>query len=97
MTIHQSTAESMPGLRPGVWVWLALCVLTLVTFFIGEQGLGGRAVALAVLGIAFLKAQLVADYFMGLRQVAWRWRGLMQVYLLILSGILAMAYWLAAH
>lgn len=82
-------------LKPCSAVWLTLMVLTLVTFGLGGANLDGALLALLVLGIAVVKAQLVADHFMGLRRVAGFWRPLVTVYLLILGTGIALAFILA--
>lgn len=73
-------------------VWLILSLLTLVTFVIGENGLAGRGIMLTLLTIAFIKGQLVANYFMGLRHAGWLWRGIILGYFLVVGGMIAIAY-----
>lgn len=73
-------------------VWLALMALTLVTYNIGEAGLTGRGVMLALLLIVLFKGQMVAHYFMGLRQAGIWWRALVFGYLLVVGGLIALAY-----
>lgn len=75
--------------RPCSRVWLVLLGLTFVTFSLGEFGFAGEAAALVLLGIAGIKAQLVADRFMGLAEVTGLWRLIIPIYLIILvTGIL---------
>ena len=78
--------------RPCTRVWLVLMALTIVTFSIGEAGLGGRNIMLLVLGIALLKSQMVAAYFMGLRKTSLLWRAIMGGWLVIVGGMIASAY-----
>ena len=73
-------------------VWLALSALTAVTFGIGETGMAGRGVMLALLAISFFKGQMVANYFMGLRHAGWLWRGIILGYFLVVGGLVAVAY-----
>jgi len=73
-------------------IWLLLLVLTLATFGIGEAGLAGRGVMLGLLGIALVKGQVVANYFMGLRYAGWLWRSIILGYFLIVGGMIAIAY-----
>lgn len=82
-------------LKPCSAVWLMLMALTVLTFTLGGTGLDGMRLALLVLGIAVVKAQLVADHFMGLRRVAGFWRPLITVYLLILGAGIGLAFALA--
>lgn len=78
-------------------VWLALVALTLITFNIGEAGLAGQGIMLALLLIVLLKGQLVAHYFMGLRQAGIWWRALVLGYLLLVGGLIALAYLIALN
>lgn len=82
-------------MRPCTWVWLAMVALTLLTYAIGEAGMGGLKVALLVLGVALLKGQLLGDYFMGLRPVRGPWRWVILAWLLIPGGLIAIAFWLS--
>ena len=82
-------------LKPCSAVWLLLMAMTLLTFTLGGVSLDGRLLVLLVLGIAVVKAQLVADHFMGLRRVAGFWRPLVTAYLLILGAGIGLAFVLA--
>lgn len=79
-------------IRPCTRVWLALMILTCITYAIGEAGLGGTAVMLIVLGTAVVKVEMVANYFMGLRRTRWLWRGIMLGWLLLVSSLITIAY-----
>jgi caa(3)-type oxidase subunit IV len=78
--------------RPCTRIWLALVALTVVTYSIGEAGLGGRNIMLVVLAITLLKSQMIAGYFMGLRKSSLLWRAIMGTWLLIVGGMIAVAY-----
>ncbi|HUW49943.1 MAG TPA: cytochrome C oxidase subunit IV family protein [Sulfuricella sp.] len=78
--------------RPCTRVWLALVTLTLVTYSIGEAGLGGKNIMLLVLAITLLKSQMIASYFMGLRKTSPMWRIIMGSWLVIVGGMIASAY-----
>lgn len=73
-------------------IWLALVMLTIVTFCIGEEVSAGKAVMLSVLVISLIKGQLIANYFMGLRHVSWLWRGIILGYFVVVGGMIAIAY-----
>lgn len=73
-------------------IWLVLVALTLVTFSIGEAGMTGKLAMLGLLCIALVKGQLVANYFMGLRDAAWGWRAIILGYFLLVGGLIAVAY-----
>lgn len=76
-------------------IWLLLVALTLATFSIGEAGMTGKYVMLTLLAICMIKGQMVANYFMGLRQIRLLWRGIMLGYFVIVGGLIAWAYLLA--
>ncbi len=78
--------------RPCTLIWLALMLLTGTTYAIGEAGLGGFAVMLTVLGTAVVKVQLVTNYFMGLRRTRWLWRGIVLGWLVLVAGLITVAY-----
>lgn len=78
--------------RFATWIWLALVILTLLTFAIGEEVTAGRAVMMSVLLISLIKGQLIANYFMGLRHVSWLWRGIILGYFVIVGSMVAVAY-----
>jgi len=73
-------------------IWLALVILTIGTFLIGEEVSAGKTVMLSVLAIALIKGQLIANYFMGLRHVSWLWRGIILGYFVVVGGMIAIAY-----
>lgn len=79
-------------IRPCTLIWLALMLLTGMTYAIGEAGLGGLAIMLIVLGTAAVKVQMVANYFMGLRRTRWLWRGIVLGWLLLVTGLITIAY-----
>lgn len=87
---------STHGLRPCTRVFLVLMLLTLVTFAVGQLGLGGLWVSLAVLGFALLKGQLVGDFFMGLKGIRGPWRWVILLWLALPGGLITVAFVLAS-
>lgn len=73
-------------------IWLILVALTIATFSIGEAGLSGKHVMLTLLAIALIKSQIVANYFMDLRNSKLIWRGIMLGYFVIVGGLIGFAY-----
>jgi cytochrome c oxidase subunit 4 len=69
-----------------------MMLLTVATYSIGEAGMGGTTVVLCVLGIAVIKVQMVASYFMDLRRTRWLWRGIVLGWLMLVAGLIAIAY-----
>ena len=74
--------------------WLLLLVITGVTFWLGESGssVGSVAVALAVLGQAFVKGLVVALDFLELREAPPLWRWLVIGWLVLVLGLVLLAY-----
>lgn len=79
-------------MRPCTLVWLVMMLLTVATYSIGEAGMGGTTIVLVVLGIAVIKVQIVANYFMDLRHTRWLWRGIVLGWLMLVAGLIAIAY-----
>ncbi|MCW8944375.1 MAG: cytochrome C oxidase subunit IV family protein [Sedimenticola sp.] len=80
------------GMRPCTWVFAILIALTFVTFYVGEQGLGGLSIALFVLGIAMIKGHLVGAYFMGLGGLRGLWRWPVSVWLIVPGSLITVAF-----
>ena len=81
-------------IRPCTRVWLVLVGLTLFALAIGKAGLGGPAIVAVLLVSTLIKTQLVADYFMGLKHSRLLWRMIVSIYLLLITGLIGLAYWL---
>jgi len=79
--------------RKALYVWLALVLLTLVTYAVGKLGYGGMSVVAMLLLSVSIKGQLVIDYFMGLAQVRSRWKWVVTVWLLSVVLLIGVAYW----
>lgn len=73
-------------------IWLTLCALTLVTYVIGEIGLAGKSAIMALMLISLVKGQMVANWFMGLRDAGWLWRGIILGYFIVVGGLILIAY-----
>lgn len=73
-------------------IWLILVALTITTFSIGEASMSGKGTMLTLLAIAMIKSQMVANYFMALRQTRLLWRIIMFGYFVIVGGLIALAY-----
>lgn len=79
-------------IRPCTRIWLALLVLTGITYSIGWMELGGTQIVMLVLIITFIKGEMVVGFFMGLRKTSLLWRAIMASWLLIVGGGIAIAY-----
>lgn len=82
-------------LRSNTLVWLLLLALTVAGFAAAEAGLVGGGMAVAVLLATLIKGELVIHRFMGLADVAWPWRALLSGYLLLVLGLIGVAYFIA--
>lgn len=82
------------NLRPCTWVWLTLIVLTLAVMTVGQLGLAGVTIATLLLVATLVKTQIVADYFMGLKQGRPLWRIIMMAYMWVIISMIGLAYWL---
>ena len=87
-------SEKRYAIRPCTLVWLILIVLTLVTYFAGETGMSGPGTVALVMGLAFVKGQLVADRFMALKGVIGKWRWPVTIWLVVVCSLIGVAYWL---
>lgn len=81
--------------RTATTVWLALVVLSAVVAGLDRLGVQGAAFTAVLLVTAFVKGQLIADHFMGLRRVQARWRAILFAYLLVVVAGIGIAYWIS--
>jgi hypothetical protein len=82
-------------LNPANRAWLVLLVATGATWWLGEVGAAGTAAILAMLAIAFIKGRLIILDFMELRGAPLRWRLLLEGWLILVAGLVLLAYWLS--
>lgn len=80
--------------RPCTWTWLTLIILTLVVMTVGQIGLGGVTIVTLILVSTLLKTQIVADYFMGLKQGRPLWRIIIMAYIWVITSMIGLSYWL---
>lgn len=88
--------DNPPFLRLCSWVYLVLIAFTLTTFAVGVLGLSGLSFSLLVLGIALVKGQLVADFFMGLGGLRGPWRWVILIWLTLIGVIITLAFTLSS-
>jgi len=82
----------MTTLKASTWQWLILLLLTALTFGLAESGLAGRAVIIPVLLVTMLKGRLVIDRFMALQGVGGPWRWIVLGWLLMVVGLIGVAF-----
>ena len=81
--------------NPAHRAWLVLLIATAITWYLGEVGAAGTGAIVAMLAIAFVKGRLVILDFMELRQAPLMWRLLLEGWLILVSGLILLAYWMS--
>lgn len=81
--------------NPAHRAWLVLTVATAITWYLGEVGAAGTAAIVAMLVIAFIKGRLVILDFMELRTAPRLWRFLLEGWLIVVGGLILLAYWIS--
>ena len=81
--------------NPAHRAWLVLILATLVTWYLGEVGAAGTLSIVAMLAIAFVKGRLVILDFIELRGAPLLWRLLLEGWLILVSSLILLAYWIS--
>ena len=81
--------------NPAHRAWLVLVVATAITWYLGEVGAAGTGAIVAMLAIAFVKGRLVILDFMELRGAPLLWRIVLEGWLILVSSLILLAYWLS--
>ena len=87
--------NTTPFIRPCTVIWLVLIALTGVTYLVGQAGVSGITIVAFVLLTTLFKSQMVVDHFMGLKHVRPFWRALLFAYLLLVCGMIGVAYYIS--
>lgn len=95
MSSHNAATADRLETRKATRVWVVLLLLTAAAALAAKVGLQGAGLAFLLLATVFLKGQLVADHFMGLRRTRVLWRAIVFGYLLVLVLGIGIAYRLA--
>ena len=73
-------------------LWLAMMLLTLLSYSVASIGFEGSVfVAYLLLG-AFIKGQIIIDWFMKLKSSGLLWRLLASIWLLLVLSTIALLY-----
>lgn len=75
-----------------IFIWIILFVLTTLSLFVGYATFVGFNFIAVLFFITFVKGQLVADYFMGLKNVSLKFRLIPTVWLLFVVLLICIAY-----
>ena len=73
-------------------IWLLLIFLSTLGVIAVKVGLSGLVFSMVLLLMASWKIQLIADWYMGLRETRLFWRMIIYVWLLVVIGLIAIAF-----
>ena len=73
-------------------IWLLLIFLSTLGVMAVKAGLSGLLFSMLLLLMASWKIQLIADWYMGLRETRLFWRMIIYVWLLVVIGLIAIAF-----
>jgi hypothetical protein len=75
-------------------IYITLVVLTLFAFLSGWLGFVGSIVVAMLLVTTFIKGQLIVDYFMGLKDVQFKYRVIPIAWLFFVLFFIGIAYYI---
>ena len=75
-------------------IWLILVILTLFAFLVGYLKFVSSLLVVVLLLTTFIKGQLVIDYFMGLKEVTFKYRFIPTLWLVLILFFIGVAYYL---
>lgn len=82
-------------LNPAHRAWLVLLIATGITWWLGDVGAAGTGAILAMLAIVFVKGRVIILDFMELRDAPLMWRLLLEGWLILVGGLILIAYWIS--
>lgn len=77
--------------------WLVLLIATGITWWLGDVGAAGTGAILAMLAIVFVKGRVIILDFMELRGAPLMWRFLLEGWLIVVGGLILLAYWISLN
>ena len=72
--------------------WFAMITLTLLSYSVASAGFEGTFFVAYVLAGAFIKGQIIIDYFMKLKWAGLLWRLMISLWLVIVLSVIAVLY-----
>lgn len=75
-------------------IYITLVLLTLFAFLSGWFGFVGPIVVFVLLVTTFIKGQLIVDYFMGLKDVQFKYRVIPIAWLIFVLFFIGIAYYM---
>ncbi|MCP5206993.1 MAG: cytochrome C oxidase subunit IV family protein [Hahellaceae bacterium] len=73
-------------------IWLFLIALTCIAAYVGEFSTTNPQIIGFIILALIIKAQLVVDYFMGLRHVKTVWRLILSAFSIVIGTIIFITY-----
>ena len=80
-------------MKYSIIIYFLLVFLTLFAFILGYRSIINYVFVIILLITTFIKAQLVIDYFMGLKNVALKYRVIPTLWLSIVLSLIGVAYY----
>jgi len=74
-------------------VWIVLICFTIFAYLLGKLALINTLLVGVLLFTTFIKGQLVIDYFMGLKNVSYKYRFIPTLWLILILSLVAIAYY----
>ncbi len=75
-------------------VWIVLLILTVFAYLLGKLHLASGFMVGVLLFSTLIKGQLVIDYFMGMKNVSWKYRLIPTIWLFVIISSIAASYYL---
>lgn len=75
-------------------IWIILVTLTIFAFLVGYLKLVSSLLVGVLLLTTFIKGQLLIDYFMGLKEVSFKYRIIPTIWLTLILLLIGVAYYL---
>ena len=75
-------------------IWIILLVFSMFAFFVGYLKVVSALLVALLLFTTFIKGHLVIEYFMGLKNVSWKYRLIPSLWLFIVITAISIAYYM---
>lgn len=75
------------------FIWIVLIILSIFAFLLGYLKLVSSSLVVILFISTFIKGQLVIDYFMGLKEVEFKYRIIPTLWLSVVLSLVALAYY----
>nr|WP_321267854.1 cytochrome C oxidase subunit IV family protein [uncultured Sulfurimonas sp.] len=76
------------------YIWIVLVLLTIFAYLLGYMKYINTSLVAVLLLTTFIKGELVIDYFMGLKDVAFKYRVIPIAWLVFVISLIASAYYM---